>query len=386
MESDFRMRLLTVVLIAFLPGVPRCGTTRAAASPSRAARIPVIYCTDLFCPPDDPDDLFDLATLFAMEEFDIKVVVLDQGEKQLQRPGAVPVWQLSYLTGRSVPTALGLARPLKSPVDKALDQPGLFQNGVAMILQTLRDSSVPVRIATVGSVRDVVAAFNREPELFRAKVARLMPFMGDASHPTFKEYNVTLDPQAYIGLMRSGLPIWWVPCFDGGAWQSKGHGSYWKTTQRDLLGGAPPELLQYFIYAFWPQATDQVAFLSRPVDSQRREQLFAMDRNLWGTALFGVLSGRRIVCDGGRYVSVLPRSKEARGHPETEDLFGFSEVDLSIGDDAVVRYGKTRDSHRVMRFEVRNKEAYAEGLTSATAGLLSKLRVRRIAETQEGKP
>jgi hypothetical protein len=51
--------------------------------------VPVIYCMDLFHPHGDPDDHFDLATLYAMPELDIKGVVLDQGRKQLEQPGMV---------------------------------------------------------------------------------------------------------------------------------------------------------------------------------------------------------------------------------------------------------------------------------------------------------
>ena len=44
-------------------------------------RIPVVYCTDLFHPHQDPDDHLDLATLFSMSEFDVKAILLDQGKK-----------------------------------------------------------------------------------------------------------------------------------------------------------------------------------------------------------------------------------------------------------------------------------------------------------------
>ncbi|MCI0408006.1 MAG: hypothetical protein L0191_05475, partial [Acidobacteria bacterium] len=53
------------------------------SSTDGASSIPVIYTTDLFHPHDDPDDHFDLATIFAMPELDLKGIVLDQGDKQL---------------------------------------------------------------------------------------------------------------------------------------------------------------------------------------------------------------------------------------------------------------------------------------------------------------
>ena len=60
-----------------------------AAPPDAAAeaKIPLLHSTDLLHPHDDPDDHYDLATVFAMPEFDLRGVVLDLGERQAQRPG-----------------------------------------------------------------------------------------------------------------------------------------------------------------------------------------------------------------------------------------------------------------------------------------------------------
>jgi hypothetical protein len=350
------MRIKFIIIIILALWIDKVVLSAEQISGKSVARVPVIYCTDLFHPHDDPDDHFDLATVFAMPEMDVKVIVLDQGDKQLQRPGSIPVSQMNRITGLKVPAAIGLAKKLKSPQDKALDQSAEFQNGVAMILQTLRDSPVPVMIAAVGSVRDVVAAFNREPELFRAKVGKLMAFIGDASHPTFKEYNVELDPQAYIGLMRSGLPVWWVPCFDGGLWQNKGHASFWKAKHGDILENAPPELIQFFIYALEKEKSDPFAFLSLPVDAARKAKLFAGVRNLWCTALFDVMA--------------WPEDKTEN------ELFGFSKVELFVTENAVIQYGNGKDSHTVMRFEIRNQDKYAEAMTDATAKRLAKPAVR----------
>jgi hypothetical protein len=83
---------------AMLFAVVGCWVTEGA--PAEAGRaVPVIYCTDLFHPYDDPDDHFDLATLYAMPELEIKGIVLDQGRKQLERPGRIPVSQLSQRCG-----------------------------------------------------------------------------------------------------------------------------------------------------------------------------------------------------------------------------------------------------------------------------------------------
>jgi hypothetical protein len=346
----------------------------APTAPAVAGRaVPVIYCTDLFHPHDDPDDHFDLGTLYAMPELDIKGIVLDQGKKQLERPGRIPVSQMNRITGRTVPTVIGLATPLRSPDDKGLDQAPEFQQGVEFIVQTLRASARPVCIATLGSVRDVVAAFNREPGLFRTNVAMVLAFIGEASDPKYQEYNVGLDPQAFVGLMRSGLPIYWVPCFDGGLWQNRGHASFWRASHRALLGQAAPEVIQYFIYALEKEGSDPLAFLSRAVEPERQARLFAGMRNLWCAAVLGVMSRREVVLDGGKWTSALPGSDGQADGAGRKPLFGFPEVEVSVSDAGVVSYGKRPDSHKVRRFEVRDPAQYEPGMVEATAGLLSSL-------------
>lgn len=346
-------------------------TTGAPAVAGRA--VPVIYCTDLFHPHDDPDDHFDLGTLYAMPELDIKGIVLDQGKKQLERPGRIPLSQMNQISGRSVPAVIGLATPLKSPEDKGLDQAPEFQQGVEFIVQTLRASARPVCIATLGSMRDVVAAFNREPGLFRTNVAMVLAFIGEASDPKYQEYNVGLDPQAFVGLMRSGLPVYWVPCFDGGLWQNRGHASFWRASQRALLGETAPEVRQYFIYALEKESSDPLAFLSRPVEPGRQARLFAGTRNLWCAAVLGVMSGREVVLEGRKWTSALPGSGRQAAGLGRKPLFGFPEVEVSVSDAGVVSYGKGPRSHKVRLFEVRDPTQYEPGMVEATAGLLSSL-------------
>jgi hypothetical protein len=360
------------LLAAALSSLFVCGIASAAA-PEAGGNVPVIYCTDLFHPHDDPDDHFDLATLCALPELDIKAVVLDQGGKQLKRPGRIPVSQISRITGRQLPTANGLSEQLRSPTDKAEEQPAQFQGGVDLILRTLRSSARPVCIATLGSVRDVVAAFNREPALFRTNVAMVLAFIGEASDPKFQEYNVWLDPQAYVGLMRSDLPVYWVPCFDGGQWQNKGHASFWRASHRTLLAQAAPQVTQYFIYALEKETAEPLEFLSRPVDPERRDRLFAGTRYLWCAAVLGALSGREVVSVGSRWTSLLPQSTEALATSTRKPLFGFSDAEIIVSDSGVISYGKAAGSHKIKRFEVLDPAHYEAGMTEATAALLATL-------------
>ena len=329
-----------------------------SGTPDAAKRVPVVYSTDLFHPHVDPDDHFDLACLYAMPEVDLRAIILDNSAPQTHKPGFKPVWQLNYLTGRHIPAALGLSQPLKSPEDPALDQPAEHQNGVNLLLQTLRDSGEKVVIMFVGSARDTVAAFNREPNLFRRKVRSIYGFIGDASDPSFIEYNVGLDPRAFVRLMRSELPFYWMPCFDGGAWKNKGHASYWKIRQREVLANAPEPLQRYFLYMLRQATNDPIAYLTLPTTAEDRQWMMEGERNLWCGALLGLSVGRPVV---------------HAGHA----VAGFSPVDVSVSGNGVVSYGKTPGSHRVMRFEIKDDANWVAAATAATEQLLAQFPIIR---------
>lgn len=322
-----------------------------------AAPIPVIYSTDLMHPHDDPDDHFDLACLYAMPEADLRAIVLDQGARQVRQPGLKPVAQLNYLTGRHVPAAIGLRDRLKAPEDRALDQPAEHQGGVNLILQTLQDAREKVAILFVGSARDVAAAYNRQPGLFREKVRSIHGFIGDAGDPTHQEWNVKLDPQAFIRLLRADVPFFWIPCFDGGAWTNHGHASFWRIQQGEVLEQTAAPLQRYFLYMLRQATNDPIAYLAQPTSAEDRDWMMRSPRNLWCGALLGLAVGRPLRHEGKEFV-------------------GFSPVEVSVDDQAVVRYGPAAGSRSVMRFEIKDRAKFAAAATRATAQLLESFPVQ----------
>lgn len=323
-----------------------------------AAPVPVIYSTDLLHPHEDPDDHFDLACLFSMPEADLRAIVLDRGEQQSKRPGFSPVWQLNWLTGRHVPAALGLRNKLQDPEDLALDQPAENQNGVGLILQTLENSRSKAVIIFVGSARDVAAAYNRRPDLFRNKVRGIYGFIGDAGDPAHQEFNVGLDPQAFVRLMRADVPFYWVPCFDGGSGTNNGHASYWKIHQGQVLEKTATPLQRYFLYMLHKETNEPIAYLSQPLNPTDRDWLMAGGRNLWCGALLGLAVGRSLRDEAG-------------------DVASFSPVEISINDHGMVSYGKCTGSRRVMRFEIKDQDRFAQTATRATAKLLESFPIIR---------
>lgn len=264
-----------------------------------ARSVPILYTTGLYHPHEDPDDHFDLATLFALPEFDIRGIVLDDGARQKKQPGEIALRQMMRLTGRQVPYSTGLGAPLGSPEDDGAGQPE-WQHGVTMILDVLRRSPGPVTIFTTGSLRDVAAAFNRDPELFRAKTARLFLNIGDSAG--VREYNVRLDVHAWTGIMRSGLPIYWCPCHEGGALnRGRGYATWWQFRQHELLADLPPPLRNYFVYALKREQGDPLAFLDQILSRDEVHRAFHLpsqfsrsrQRNMWCTGPLLYAAGRR---------------------------------------------------------------------------------------------
>jgi hypothetical protein len=246
-----------------------------------------------------------LATLFAIPEFDIRAVILDLGMEQERTPGSVPLRQIMHLSGRSVPYATGLGLRLRYPEDAAGNQFPEYQGGVNLLLQALRDSKKPVVIIAVGSLRDVAAAYNREPALFRDKVFRIYVDDGNSGGEDM-QWNPQLDPQGWIRIFRSGLPLYWFPVFGPGTHpgdllkgrvRTQRHQTYWAFWHEDVFGTVPLGLQQYFLYALGRRDTfnaDPIATLSEPVDESLRDRVWSQSRNMWSTASLLHASGRNV--------------------------------------------------------------------------------------------
>ena len=64
--------------------VKECGSTEAGHPPS--PKVALIDSTDLYHPPQDPGDNFDLVAAYALPEVDLKAVILDTTEKYRRPP------------------------------------------------------------------------------------------------------------------------------------------------------------------------------------------------------------------------------------------------------------------------------------------------------------
>lgn len=337
-----------------------------AQHPNADRTVPIVYSSDLFHPHDDPDDHYDLATLFAIPEFDIRAVLLDLGDRQRLKPGRVPLEQMIRITGRRVPYAAGLSARLRSPEDKALDRPPADQEGVNLLLRALRAADGPVTIFTAGSVRDVCAAFNREPDLLKARVARLYINIGATDGAV--EWNVSLDPNAYVGLMRSGLPIYWCPCLPA---KVNEHSTYWRFRQSEVLDHLPRPLLSYFVYALQqvrPDELDPIRALNTDLRPWRHF-VGSLDRNMWCTAPFLHAAGRQVYARDDGFVSAAVAPAGAR----PVEVFTFRPARVEIDDRGRTTSVTSTPDGPVRAFAVTNTAVYEKAMTDCLRSLLSSM-------------
>ena len=319
-------------------GIPDSANTTATASDTK---VPLIYCTDLFYPPEDPDDHYDLAMLALMQAFDLKAFVFDfsASRREPEDIGVSALKQISEITGDKIPPyAVGLRNPLLYRQDKGYGQPEKSQAAVELIINTLRESKEKVTVFSVGSCRDIAAAFNREPELLKNKISALYINAGNGPDGLQFEWNVMLDPYSYMIIMESGLPIYWCPCFSevnlrvssaADVEAGKAFNTYFVVPDQSALFRNSSNLIKNYIsYALSNSNQDPIEYLKRdnPV-------IPSTPRNMWCTGPFLHAAGWNIYKSEKGYIACSEQQAANLGIKNSKiDVFSFDNVVLEQTD------------------------------------------------------
>jgi hypothetical protein len=298
-------------------------------------KLPIIDCTDLYHPHQDPGDNFDLVAAYALPEIDLRAVVLDATEHFRwpaaerekggfpagdiygpREPGIIPVAQLNYLFDRNVPFGISPFHPMKSPEDRMEDAPAFQQSAIELVLRTLREAEARVDILIFCSCRTIAAAFNRDPELFRRKVGRIHLSAGTSSGERFDvdwnrcerlplqpgsagylEWNVQLDPHAFVRLLASDLELAIYPCAsDRGPFALDTHNTYYCCKNLSFVRRMDARLAAYLAYAFHRKTrNDFLRAVDEPVPEAELAAFDGMAHRVWETAVWQCAAGRRLV-------------------------------------------------------------------------------------------
>jgi hypothetical protein len=292
-----------------------CGT-----EPPRK-KIPLIDTTDLYFPGQDIGDNFDIVAPYALEEIDLRAVIFDVTEKYRLQDGLgrdlgiIPITQLNYIFDCTVPAAPSPFIQMRSASDRMEDIPKFQQTGVELLLKTLRESKEKVDITVFGSARTVAVAFNREPALLREKVNLLHLSVG-ASAPVDIEWNVALDPHAFVAVLRSGLPIALYPCgagnMDGGiaAFSYDSNNGFWKLANLNFVPKMDPPIRRYLEFAFSRSTRNDFlrameADAEPPFDDNRWNHA----HKVWETCVWICMTDRVLVRREDGFHRILRRSE-----------------------------------------------------------------------------
>ncbi len=344
-------------------------------------RQPLIHITDLYHPPQDPDDHFDLATIYALPELDLKAILLDAtkpfllgdpGKDHPRDPGFVPVMQMNAITGRAVPVATGPITPLKSRDDPATDRPQSEQAAIHLLLKVLEESTEPVQISVVGSLRILSAAFNRNPDLLRQKTAAVLLNAG-ASIERDDEWNVMLDQHAWECLLQSGLRVHWYPCTGpNGPFGWSSSNTFWQAPHKQLLPELSQKLRAWFHYAYTGSSRgDCIRALNELGAGTSWNTLLHEMRSFWSTASL-VMAADRVLARTSAGWRFIPQKEVSTGmelHP-----WSLNPVDLEMLHDGMVRWSP-HDSTSPSQFYLfeRADEPYHEAMAEALTELLKAL-------------
>ena len=327
----------------------------------------VLHQTDLFLPPADPDDHYDLATQFALASLghtEMHAVLIDFPPERHSRsaPALNSVGQLGVLTGIWPHIVVGSPEPFAGR--DAIGSP-IERTGADRVLRLLENADRPVDIHVVGSCRDVANAAETDRSLFAAKCRRLYLNAGsskiDRNAPV--EYNVEMDADAFVAMFDLPCPTFWLPCFEVTDERVvTEYASHWSLAQADFLADLPPAVRRYLTYALdggdreWIQALRDDIPLSASRASERR--------SMWCTAGFLHAAG----------LAVGPTGEIFTQRSSGAELFDFQPVTWTCNARGEVEWAPTDSASRHFILHIQDTTRYETGMTAALSALLSRIR------------
>ena len=289
--------------------------------------IPVVSITDLYHPPEDPGDNFDLVMAYGMPEVELRAVVLDVLEEKRnlvdggvpdypgpRDPGIIPVTQLNAIFGRNIPFATTPFTRMRSADDTMQDVPRFQQFGIELLLQTLENSEQKVHLLSFGSARSLAVAFNRNPDLLREKVARIHLCAGTTT-PTYPEWNVVMDPIAMTRIVGAGLPLSLYPCAtEESCYAYDNHNTFYWLNSLGWIEGMHPRLRRYLTYALGRSARpDYLRALEEDAPDEVTTPIYRRRHAVWETAIWVEVSGRHLVRRADGSYRVVPDGELSDG-------------------------------------------------------------------------
>lgn len=329
---------------------------------------PVIHTTDLYHVHCDPDDHWDLASIYALAYsglIDLKGIVIDFPVKpSLCDPDVMGIAQMNYYTGLTIPSVVGTSYLMKSRNDTIPDAARIELQGINWIIDTLKSSSVPVIIHIVGTATNVAIALKKAPKLFNEKCAAIYLNAGSGylGKDNNVEYNVSLDPSAFAAIFDAPCPVYWLPCANvSGVAEIGEFGTYYKFLQQDILPFLPDKLQNFFLFMYGRKQNNQwFTYLNGLPEEKLLTLNSTRYRNMWCTAGFLYAAGKKVTSDG-EIVNLKS---------EKESVFSFKPVSVTCDEQGFTSWVINNQSRDRFIFHVDDMVNYQSAMTLALKNML----------------
>lgn len=351
----------------FLPLILILQFVACGYSPNDDGKVPVILISDLYYPAQDIGDNVDLLTPYALEQIDLKAIVMDitrshmKEDGILRDPGYIPVRQLNYIFGKDIPCAAAPYDSLSSPEDNKEDAPAFQQKGIELLLRTIEEADRPVHIVSTGSLRPLAIALNRRPDLMLSDKVAAVHISAGSSSEHFLEWNIALDTLAAARVLRSGMKIILYPCAtENGPFDKGVNNSFWALWNLDWILDMPDSRMRnYLVYNILRKADrpDFLSYLEDPLPESDATALraFRSDRfygsggahYVWETAVWLHLASLVLVERDGRGLIIPEKEVLASDLVSPDQLWP---VKLNVADNGLFSFERCEGGSPILLY------------------------------------
>lgn len=331
---------------------------------------PVIHCTDLYHVCQDPDDHYDLATVYALASSGLVYILgilIDFPIDNIKGdPDIMAVSQMNYCTGFSVPSVVGTPLKMKNRNDTLIHADKSDIYGILWLIDTLRKSPDQVIITITGASTNVAAALKKEPELFRKKCKAIFLSAGKAFRGPDEgpDTNVEMNPSAYAAIFDSPCPLYWVPCLQGMNKRVGEYASQFTFRQSEILPFLSAKIQNFFLFMFnYKEDTKWLKYILKEPSKEMVDLQGTKNRNMWSTAGLFHSAGLKVTEDG-ELVDMQSDKKQ---------VFSFKPVNITCNDNGLTSWELSDKSRDRFIFHIDDLSKYQEAMTTSLKNILLKL-------------
>lgn len=338
----------------------------------------VVLTTDLYHRHADPNDHWNLASMYALAELgwirfagimcdDDRSLTSDGSFLHFGDPSVQSIAQLNYITSKAVPVGFGSRLPIKKKedLDYVLKSKRKISS-VTLLLETLQRAEGKVDIHMCGSSKDVLIAYYNAPDLFEKKCDCIYLNAGTYKIQDPIEYNVSLEPYAFSQIFKIPCNICWSPCFDKlipYPYMPAKRANYYEINQSDMVPHMSEAIKKYFNYMYGAVFDENwLSYLRKPLDEELLNGWANSKRQMWSTPGY-LLSAGKNVTETGEIVD-----KDTNTSP----LYEYKPVHVRANEDGIVEWEDAEESN-VSMFINKDPEIFNNAMSEVIKKLMSAL-------------